>query len=299
VHVAAPHKHHFIPAFYLKQWAGPDGMLIEWSRPYKQVMPISRHPNATAFQYDLYTFHNLLPDSRQLFEQAFLQSTDDLASQALTRILERQMDTLDDLRKSGWARFLMTLRFRHPDVVAEVRAGITALWKNHGRFTKTQYELARSADDPETFDEYLAKLSPDGDVRAQLDLLVASMDNEQIGRHIVGMAWAVMDVSAASHRLLTSDWPVELSLGANRPIVSLPLSPTLLFVACDDVNTLVRLDRDDPDKLVTAMNCYVVGCARRYVFSSDERQRTFITNRMSTCMIKPPFFPSLAGIDTL
>ena len=27
----APRDHHFIPAFYLKQWAGPDGKVIEYA----------------------------------------------------------------------------------------------------------------------------------------------------------------------------------------------------------------------------------------------------------------------------
>jgi hypothetical protein len=150
--MAAPRKHHFIPAIYPKQWAGPDGTLIDWSRPHKKVVPIRRHPNAAAFQSQLYTFHELHPDSRQWFEEAFLQSTDDLASQALARIIAGQMHTLDDLRKSGWARFLMTLRFRHPDLVSEMRNKIANLWRNHDTFTKEAYERERSADDPETFD---------------------------------------------------------------------------------------------------------------------------------------------------
>ena len=28
----APRDHHFIPAFYLKQWTGLDGKLVEYSR---------------------------------------------------------------------------------------------------------------------------------------------------------------------------------------------------------------------------------------------------------------------------
>ena len=121
--------------------------------------------------------------SRQWFEKEFLKSTDDLASQALARILAGQMHTLDDLRKSGWTRFLMTLRFRHPDLVSEMRDKIAILWRNHDVFTKGEYERTRSADDPETFDGYIAQLAPDAHIRVQLDLLVAGMDNEQIGRH--------------------------------------------------------------------------------------------------------------------
>jgi hypothetical protein len=119
------------------------------------------------------------------------------------------------------------------------------------------------------------------------------MDNDQIGRHIVGMPWGVIDLSTAAYRLLTSDWPVELSLGAKRPTVSLPLDPTHLFVACADVDFLHHLGRIDPNKVVAEMNGYTVGCARRYVFSADENQRSFIEGHMSKRMAQPPFFPSL------
>jgi hypothetical protein len=42
-------KHHYIPEFYLKQWAGPDGRLCEFSRPYKRVLPRMTHPGGTGF----------------------------------------------------------------------------------------------------------------------------------------------------------------------------------------------------------------------------------------------------------
>jgi hypothetical protein len=294
--MAAPHKHHFIPAFYLAKWAVSGGNLIEWSKPHKEIVPIRRHPNATGYQDYLYTFHELLPDSRQWFEEKFLTSTDDQAAQVLERILNRQMHTLDNFRKSAWARFLMTLRFRHPDLVAEMRNQIAALWKNHDIFTRTPYAQTRSQGDPETFGEYVDQLAPDATFRVQLDLLVAAMDNEQIGRRIVGMPWAVVDVSDAACRLLTSDWPVELSLGANPAAVSLPLDPTHLFVASDDASLLQRFDNVDPNALVEHMNRYTVGGARRYVFSEDESQKRFIQNHMSKRMAKPPFFPSLQSL---
>jgi hypothetical protein len=294
--VAAPHRHHFIPAFYLARWAGLNDELIEWSRPHKKIVPMRRHPNATGYQNNLYTFPGLLPESRQWFEERFLKSTDDHAAQALTRILRGRMHTLDDRRKSAWARFLMTLRFRHPDVVVEMRDQIATLWKNHDAFTRSPYAETRSPDDPETFGEYVAQLSPDADFRVQLDLLVAVMDNEQLGRRLVGMPWCVIDVSDAAYRLLTSDWPIELSLGATPPVVSLPLDPTRLFIASDDLSLFERLDRADPNTLVEHMNRYVVGSARRYVFSIDESQKRFIENHMSERMAEQPFFPNVQSL---
>jgi uncharacterized protein DUF4238 len=36
-------KHHYIPVFYLKQWAGADGRLCQYSRPYNRVKPKRVH----------------------------------------------------------------------------------------------------------------------------------------------------------------------------------------------------------------------------------------------------------------
>ena len=37
--MAVGQKHHYLPVFYLKQWAGPDRRLCEFSRPHKVVKP--------------------------------------------------------------------------------------------------------------------------------------------------------------------------------------------------------------------------------------------------------------------
>jgi len=42
-------KHHYIPVFYLKQWAGVDGRVCEFSKPYDRVKPRRAHPDGTAY----------------------------------------------------------------------------------------------------------------------------------------------------------------------------------------------------------------------------------------------------------
>ncbi|KXV71936.1 hypothetical protein AD951_01370 [Acetobacter malorum] len=295
--MAAPRKHHFIPAFYLAQWAALNGQLIEWSKPFESVKPIRRHPNATGFQEYLYTFHALLPELRQWFEQNFLKDTDDFASQALKEIIKGRFDALNIRQKSAWVRFMMSLDLRHPDVVSEIRELIEALWTKHDRFTKDAYENSRSPVDPQTFSDYLDELSPDGQTRAQVDLLVRFMDNPTIGRRIICMPWAVLDVSTSAERLLTSDWPINLALGGIPASVTLPISPTALFMACDDESIFEAISRSDQTEIVRTMNEYVVSHARRYVFSSDETQESLIKSQMSSSMVEPPFLPSVyAGV---
>ena len=63
--MSEPRDHHFIPAFYLSQWAGPKGKLIEYSRKHGKVIAKPVGPRATGFETDLYEFADLPPEQRQ------------------------------------------------------------------------------------------------------------------------------------------------------------------------------------------------------------------------------------------
>jgi hypothetical protein len=58
-------KHHYLPKFYLKQWAtGLDGRLCEFSMPYDTVKPKRVHPDGTGYEPDLYNFNTLPAPAR-------------------------------------------------------------------------------------------------------------------------------------------------------------------------------------------------------------------------------------------
>jgi Protein of unknown function (DUF4238) len=289
----ASHKHHFIPAFYTSRWAVNEGRLIEWSKPYREIKFQPKHPNATGFEYELYSFNDLPPELRQWFEDEFLAETDDRASKALQEILAGRLDGLNLKLRSGWSRFLYTLLFRHPDPLLEMREAIERIWGARRALPQAEYETIRKPGDPLTSEEYLANISAEMHARAHVNLLQGALDNPKLGVRINNMRWCVYDLSRWG-RLLTSDWPVELSLGVTRPTITVPLSPTRLFVATDDLAALREIQRSDPYKVISKVNRYVVSHARRYVFSEDTSQERFIRNRMSSKKINPPFFPELA-----
>jgi hypothetical protein len=113
----------------------------------------------------------------------------------------------------------------------ELRAAAQALWEGSGKASQRQYELIKQPGDPDTFDEYLARCDPLMPVKARVDLIVKTFDNEIVGEHVNKMKWAVIDVSASPHWLLTSDRPVGLfSIKDSKGIITLPISPTMLFV---------------------------------------------------------------------
>jgi hypothetical protein len=123
-------KHHYVPVFYLKQWAGPDGRLCEFSRPYTlrpgEVMPPNipvkprmTHPDGTGYARGLYTFDTLPPAVANVLEQQFLQRADDLAYSAVRRLLENRFD-FDDETRSAWSRFILTLLHRSPEAIDRI-----------------------------------------------------------------------------------------------------------------------------------------------------------------------------------
>jgi hypothetical protein len=286
----ASHKHHFIPAFYTSRWAVNEGRLIEWSKPYRDNIKFRpKHPDATGFECDLYSFNGLPTELRQWFEDKFLAQVDDLASRALQEILAGRLDGLNLKLRSAWSRFCYTLLFRHPDPILEMREEIERIWDVR-RAPQAEYETIRKPGDPLTSEEYLANISAE----VHVNLLQGALDNPKLGVRINNMRWCVYDLSNW-RRLLTSDWPVDLSLGASRAAITLPLSPTRLFVATDDIAVLREIQRSDPQKVISDVNKYVVSHARRYVFSEDTSQEVFIRDRMSSKKVTPPFFPDLAN----
>jgi len=93
-------KHHYIPIFYLKQWAASNGQVCEFSKPYKIVKPRRTHPDGTGYVRGLYTFDRLRPEDADLMEKDFLLRADDGASTVLRGFLSGQHN-VNDIQRSA------------------------------------------------------------------------------------------------------------------------------------------------------------------------------------------------------
>ena len=288
-----PRKHHFIPAFYLKNWAIDDGYLIEYSRPYHEIRPHRRHPNASAYQRDLYSFNELPSDIAQQLESNFLKPTDSIADVVLKRMLAGDLNIYEPELRNAWSRFLISLQLRHPDAIADLRVDIPRILAENQEQLEASYRQIRKPADPVTYSEYVRGLDPLAWTRIHLYTLQATLDSKLGGQRLNNLNWGTLGVGNAACPLLTSDWPVCFNADG-KGIVLFPLSPQIIFAAAPDNNIIRGLSRRRPDELVTIMNSYVVSHARRYVFASDERQTRFIEIQMSTRMRPRPLFP-LAG----
>jgi Protein of unknown function (DUF4238) len=291
--MSTPRDHHFHPVFYLQQWVGPTGKLIEYTIKHGKLIAKPVGPRATGFETDLYAFPELPPDVRQYVEQEFFNYADRVAALALEKHLRGEV-IWDPELLNAWSRFIIDLHLRHPDAMPELRAAAQAIWTASGSASQNAYEAIRKPGDPATFDEYLELRDPLIAAKMRMNMIIKSFDNEILRARINGMIWEVVDVSASPLPLLISDRPVELArLNGPRGIVSIPISPTKLFVAVDNAAVLNHLRAKQPEEIVEHVNEYVVGRARRFVWARDESQIAFVGGHMSKSMEPTPLMPGI------
>ena len=199
-------KHHYIPKFYLKQWAAtgdPKGRICEFSKPYKTVVPRATHPDGTGYIRGLYTFNGLSPEAKNFLEKVFLLRADGLASVALERLLMHDVDLQDPL-KSAWSRFIMTLFHRTPESVQRLRQLVKDQLPSALQDAHAKYEALKREGDPRTrtFEEYRASIPDDNVQQSSLMLMRMVMDNEVVGKSLNNLVWSIIPLIGCDIRCL-------------------------------------------------------------------------------------------------
>lgn len=273
-----PRKHHFAPVFHLTEWTGVDGELEQFHRPYGPEVKIRRlPPTATGFRENLYAMPGLPPDLEQQVESRFMQHVDDLAAVELARMKAGGLPSTSEQR-TAWTRYLQSLLLRTPADIAGIKARTRIDWGVTIPKIQETYESLKRNGDPATFEEFMTRDDPEMIERVAMKLATVLIDNPGMGVFINNMKWDVLDLAGADHALLTSDLGPEqiLGLGDSRAFITLPLTPTLLFIAARTADSIANLRRHSPRRLVRARNASAVKMARDYVWATDRSQEKFI-----------------------
>lgn len=285
-----PTRHHYIPQFYLKCWAGTDGLVNRYAIENGKVKMRRQSPRSIGFQENLYRApqEHLTEWQAQTLETHFFGPIDSLAAKALRRLLigDLNLDGWLPEERQGWVMFVRSLMIRSPEGVAAAKSRLRVIFEATLKELKTDYDFRRTAADPETFAQFKAMLHPYHPERAAMQSIAHTIGSETVGQRILDAQWAVVDVAGSPHRLLMSDAkPAHIGLDLPNGHIMLPVSPNKIFVAATDMRFLKALRETPESDLVHAMNRRTVGEATRFVVSSDAHQSRFIENRMGSDVI--------------
>jgi hypothetical protein len=272
-----PVKHHYVPVFYLARWTGADGRLCRYHRPYGRTVASHRSPEHTGFEKDLYTMEGV--DEPRIIETGFFSQVDNAAAPVLDRMVSGGLAALTGPQRSSWARFIMSLQLRSPYSLSEVRKlSEQTIRENLERSSTAEYLAVKKEGDPASPFDHAVREIPQLIENAAKAFLPGLIDHEFIGDLIVNMRWAVMDLSAARRTLLTCDRPYTTSAGLGYPscLLSVPLSPTHLFVAANDFSLLQILAAQRADDTVRNSNNLMVRLAVQNVYGVDDSQLAFV-----------------------
>ena len=276
-------KHHFIPFFYSREWAGPDGRLCEYSRPYNEVKPRWTHPDGTGYVRGLYTVPNNHPYVSEYIERHFFRITDDGAARVAQKLRAGSPIDWFSLDRSSWSRFIISLMLRNPEHVARMAAEVVSFYdQTSSQYNNAKYLEIRKPDDPETFEEYAAQSAVHPAGRMSAYALQTIIDSPQMGGHLNQMRWSLVTFKNERHSLLTSDRPIIMTnglIGADDHLV-LPLGPRMLFIATNDIETENKIRTVDAGIMMAQVNDRVASQARRYVYGADNKQLRFVENRL-------------------
>jgi uncharacterized protein DUF4238 len=281
--MAEGEKHHYLPVFYLKQWAGSDGRLCQFSRPYDRVKPKRVHPDGTGYVRGLYAIDDMDPEIVNAIESKFLKPADGLAAETLQDLLNDRPFKQAARMRTSWSRFVLSLMVRYPEAIAEMKRQLTE------NVMKVYLETKKD-DEPETFAEYEALRGTNELARLHGKLLMDLMQDSRMGRLIFGMHWGVVRFSHHKHDLLTSDRPVASNvfpISANH--LCLPISPRHLFFACETERAEREFQQLDPKYIMQTSNDLMAKRAQAYVYGPDDSQLRFIQNRFGKSAATLPF----------
>ncbi|WP_300439233.1 DUF4238 domain-containing protein [uncultured Mameliella sp.] len=229
-----PNKHHYLPEFYLKKWAGKDGRLCQFSRPYgNTVKPRRVFPSQTAYVERLYELRGLPEHLRQTLEQDFFKALDNDAAVALDQLLEFEGRVcLSNRHRSAWTFFLISLLQRSPRDVANAREMWEIALKVPVPELEDQYRKERNQTDPESIVELMAT----ADIRYREQgfaiFFSGGIAGELTTKLILDLDWYVLDMASSGIQLMTSDKSVLFlgPIGKPKGKVIFPLSPSRLFI---------------------------------------------------------------------
>lgn len=267
--------HHYVPQFHLRKWASCKGEITQWGRirHHDKLVRKLVTTAATAYVPGLYALAHVDDEEAQQIETRILGKIETEAKPVLEKLISTGPRGLTVRDRYWWTIYLNASLIRVPHIVERVRTEVAEGIARDLTQDIPEYAAARGSATEATLYEWAANNAPALVANAGLEVLVNLMGSEKIIDRIIHLKWLVKDVTTASRRLLLGDNPFERigDLYRSRTVISLPLTPTHIFVASDAHDILDQFARMPARDVIKANNQSSLINAKKFVYGEAER----------------------------
>ncbi|MEG8222872.1 DUF4238 domain-containing protein [Sphingomonas sp. HH69] len=283
-------KHHYIPQFYLKQWADPSGQVLRYKKlPDGRVMSKRLFPKAIGYRDDLYRSPYPEEKMAQRLERDFFQRLDDIAAAAMAELTVPKLRILPDEPLHDWVHFMMSLLFRQPTNWGELHRSAMRHYKVAVDAARREIEASPDMDN-EHADGILSRYMDDTELTKRLHASFRKIVfNENVISHLSTFEWMIMDVPLDHPTLLLSDDPMMRPVGLKNEHahIATPLSPRKLLIGMGTRQFATHVSQMRAKEIVQITNTSTVQGAREFVAALDDRQAAFITKHFGSNPKRP------------
>jgi hypothetical protein len=278
--------HHFVPQFYLKQWADPNGRIpnYRWIRD-RAVFGHVPSTQGTGFERDLYAQEHVSVEDRHKVETHFFKLLDTKAAIIHARFIELERFTLTPEERTDWAIFLAAATARTPEKIAHFKRTLAEAVRANLRDTDpAEIEKALGYKPPFTLLEWTEKHFPGQIANFHLRMLIKHMTREELVQLYMDMDWTVHRVRSRHKELLTCDRPLWYLHNPNHPnfTMMMTLSPRVVFIAAKSQQLADSMAATPTMRLARLINQSVFNAAQERVYGRttlEYAQRAFSLTR--------------------
>lgn len=226
-------NHHYVPQFYLRQWADQDGRVPHYRWVNGRAVFSRRAPEYIGYETNLYAAEHVPPEHRHLAERGFFSTLDDRAARIHARLVNQEKFTFTAAERTEWAIFLAAANARTPDNVAGIKRMTEDVLRKQLNENPKEVEKALGYKLPVSLSEWAEKHMPYKVANIWLRNLMKYLTRKDHIQRYMDMVWTVHGPSSRHKELLTCDRPLWYFQNPEHRefTVMMTLSPRTVFIA--------------------------------------------------------------------
>lgn len=276
-HSRAARDHHYVPRFLLRAWALGEVVHGWWWNPWKdQLVVKSRGVASFCNQIDLLTIgrHQLGQD---VIERIFFGHVDTRGASVYQKIISSGVQSLTGEERSDFARLLLSLEFRKPEMVRLLRDQSKAWTQTLNNDPELLALMAEHGISKTPIEYWLEKGGGNLEDRAVM-LIQGLVDNQKLGPILINSHWRTVTLKPGEESFVLADRPLMRFRGLGDPdcLWVLPLTPLMAFVAAPQAATIQAVLKPSARRFAISSNGDSARHAERFVFSVEERHARWL-----------------------